>query len=382
MRKNYFLNTPPKDYEFLGYYSHRRQQPDFTFSFEKESYILTMELEKLIKGNYSSEIKVSASQLYNKLKASLNDHRIKYRGVQLFWDMIESSFNDINPQFAHLGNIQNAQIGNNLNYNTKWHAEGPEVSKNCTPIFCFPPKHNEKPATNPLNVPINEKPNLDFSGGSFSSESGNTHDTELIKFVHEGLKTLGMKAIITRKTYRNPVTKKIDFFDNGGVDIIAWYREMEVFIQCKGSTNPVTIKTIQEMENLLLKQVGKVGCIVSESNINQNIINMVNSSKRKIILTTKSKAYFDIESYYNAIKMPRQVPLVHNNEIVVEDMRIEVVKGDDDEVNMINYGQIGVKGKGNTKLNVSCKKICQKLIDPTTQFTIGQFSIPNNLLKK
>lgn len=223
---------------------------------------------------------------------------------------------------------------------------------------------------------------MDLPGGSFSSENGNTHDIELIKFVHEGLKTLGMKAIITRNTYRNPVTNKMDFFDNGGVDIIAWYREMEVLIQCKGSANPVTIKTVQEMENHLLKHVGKVGCIVvSESNINQNIINMINSSKRKIILTTKSKAYFDIENYYNAIKMSRQAPLMHSD-IVIEDMRIEVVKGDNDEINMVNYGQIGVKGNGNTKLNVSCKKICQKLIDPTTQFTIGQFSVPNFYLKK
>lgn len=124
---DYFLNTPPKDYEFLGYYSYRRQQPDFTFSFEKESYILTMELEKLIKGNYSHEIAVSASRLYNKLKAGFyyfsfliiifvlimfflvvynyKDHRIKYRGVQLFWDMIESSFNDISPQFAQFGKV-------------------------------------------------------------------------------------------------------------------------------------------------------------------------------------------------------------------------------------------------------------------------------------
>jgi hypothetical protein len=237
--------------------------------------------------------------------------------------------------------------------------------------------NNEKPTN---NIPINEKPNLDLSGGnnSFSSEDGNS---ELIKFVHDGLKTLGMKAIITRKSYKNPVTNKRESFDNNGIDIIAWYKEMEVLIQCKGSTNPVTATTVHEMENLLLKQVGKVGCIVTDSKINQNVINMINTSKRKIILTTKSRAYFDIESYYNIIKMSRQVSPIQND-IIVEDVRIEVVKGEDDEINMLNYGRIEVKGKGNTRLNVSCKKLSQKSTDPTSQFTIGQFSAPNNFLKR
>jgi hypothetical protein len=109
---------------------------------------------------------------------------------------------------------------------------------------------------------------------------------------------------------------------------------------------------------------------------------MINTYKRKIILTTKSRAYFDIESYYNTIKMSRQVSPIQND-IVVEDVRIEVVKGEDDEINMmLNYGRIEVKGKGNTKLNVSCKKLSQKSTDPTSQFTIGQFSAPNIFLKR
>jgi hypothetical protein len=64
----YFIITPPQDYKLIGYYSFRSKQPDFTFSFEKESCILAMELEKLIKGSYSLEIAVAASRLYNDLK--------------------------------------------------------------------------------------------------------------------------------------------------------------------------------------------------------------------------------------------------------------------------------------------------------------------------
>ncbi|CAB4420196.1 unnamed protein product [Rhizophagus irregularis] len=53
----------PNDYKFLGYYNYRRQQPDFTFSFEIEACNLSVELEKLIKGNYSREIKTAANRL-------------------------------------------------------------------------------------------------------------------------------------------------------------------------------------------------------------------------------------------------------------------------------------------------------------------------------
>jgi hypothetical protein len=200
---------------------------------------------------------------------------------------------------------------------------------------------------------------LDCPGGSFSSFSSEdefVHDNETIKFVRDGLETLGMRATMTKTTYRNPITKEIEFFDNYGVDIFAWYKEMEVLIQCRSS---VTTKTIQEMENLLLNQNGKVGCIVSDCEYNKDIINMVNACKRKIILTTKSKAYFDIEEYYNIIKMSRrQAPLVHHN-IVMEDVKIEVMKGNDDEINVMEQGVITVKGKGNTKLCISCKKVVQ-----------------------
>ena len=67
---NYFLITPPKNYEFIGYYNYRRRQPDFTFSFEKESYLLAIELHKLIKESHSQEITLAASRLLSNHKAS------------------------------------------------------------------------------------------------------------------------------------------------------------------------------------------------------------------------------------------------------------------------------------------------------------------------
>lgn len=67
---DYFLTTPANDYKFLGYYNYRRQQPDFTFSFEKEACNLSVELEKLLKGNYSREIKTAANRLLNNHKVS------------------------------------------------------------------------------------------------------------------------------------------------------------------------------------------------------------------------------------------------------------------------------------------------------------------------
>ncbi|GES99703.1 hypothetical protein GLOIN_2v1472948 [Rhizophagus clarus] len=364
----YFLITPPRDYKFIDYYNYRKQQLDFTFSFDKESCILSMELKKLIKENYSQEIALGASRLYNRLK----DHRTTHPDVKLFWDEIELSVNSMNllVQNAQVnaGNILNLNeaVINNILNNNQWRAIGQGISTNHTPIVH---SHPDKVTSVSVDskLPADEKPNLDYSGYSFSSDD-ETRDAELIKFVHDGLKTLGMRSIITRDSYINPVTNKAEYLDNGGVDIIAWYKEMEVLIQCKGSNNPVTTETVQELEHLLLKHVNKVGCIVSELNFNQDVINMVKASKRKIILTTKSKAYFDIEIHYNTIinaiksskQATKQAPILHND-IFIEDMRIEVVKGNnDDEVNVLNYGQIGVKGKGNTKLNISCKKLHQK----------------------
>lgn len=212
-----------------------------------------------------------------------------------------------------------------------------------------------------VNIPTKGKLklDLDYSGDSFSSFSSEDDcvlDNEMVKFVRDGLETLGMRATMTKTSYKNPITKEIEFFDNYGVDIFAWYKEMEVLIQCRSS---VTTKTIQEMESLLLNQNGKIGCIVSDREYNKDIINMVNGCKRKIILTTKSRAYFDIEEHYNIIKMSRrQAPHKHRN-IVMEDVKIEVMKGSDDEIKVMDQGVITVKGKGNTKICISCKRVVQ-----------------------
>ncbi|CAB5363063.1 uncharacterized protein OCT59_004621 [Rhizophagus irregularis] len=364
---DYFLNTPANDYKFLGYYNYRRQQPDFTFSFEKEACNLSVELEKLIKGNYSREIKTAANRLLNNHK----DHRRRHCDVQVFWDQIESSGSSINTSDAQESEkIQTSKVYTKKTNDNLIKSKRKRPTESFTPHLH--PVNNEritkpfrsgnfKPEVN-LSTKGKLKLDLDYPGGSFSSFSSFSSeddcvlDNEMVKFVRDGLETLGMRATMTRTSYNNPITKEKEFFDNYGVDIFAWYKEMEVLIQCRSS---VTTKTIQEMESLLLNQNGKIGCIVSDCEYNKDIINLVNACKRKIILTTKSKAYFDIEEHYNIVKMSRrQAPLVHRN-IVMEDVKIEVVKGSDDEIKVMDQGVITVKGKGNTKICISCKRVVQ-----------------------
>ena len=52
----YFDETLPKDYSFIGFYEHRKRQPDFTFSFRKESHKIKKDLASLIKDG-SAEMK-------------------------------------------------------------------------------------------------------------------------------------------------------------------------------------------------------------------------------------------------------------------------------------------------------------------------------------
>src|SRR6266498_3526275 len=40
-----YFNTPSEEWNFLGYYKHRRNENNFTFSFRKESFLLKKNLE-------------------------------------------------------------------------------------------------------------------------------------------------------------------------------------------------------------------------------------------------------------------------------------------------------------------------------------------------
>lgn len=65
----YFSETEPKEYSFLNFYKYRSKQVDFTFSFQKESYKLQMDLDNLEKDG-SEESKKTSSLLKKKFKAS------------------------------------------------------------------------------------------------------------------------------------------------------------------------------------------------------------------------------------------------------------------------------------------------------------------------
>ncbi|CAG8737249.1 6036_t:CDS:10, partial [Rhizophagus irregularis] len=59
---NYFEETRPGDYRFIGFYHYRLQQDDFTFSFMKESNRLKKNLDNIVK-NGSDEMRNSLTRL-------------------------------------------------------------------------------------------------------------------------------------------------------------------------------------------------------------------------------------------------------------------------------------------------------------------------------
>ncbi|CAI2194595.1 12069_t:CDS:2 [Funneliformis geosporum] len=60
---SYFDETSPNQYRFLGFYKHRQNQQNFTFSFRKEADILRKSLDLLIKDNRSEDIKKEGVKL-------------------------------------------------------------------------------------------------------------------------------------------------------------------------------------------------------------------------------------------------------------------------------------------------------------------------------
>ena len=57
----YFGKTEPKEYCFLDFYEYRSKQVDFTFSFQKESYKLQMDLDNLMKDGSRNRRKLLVS---------------------------------------------------------------------------------------------------------------------------------------------------------------------------------------------------------------------------------------------------------------------------------------------------------------------------------
>ncbi|CAG8704777.1 11808_t:CDS:2, partial [Acaulospora morrowiae] len=82
---SYFNETEPKEYRFLDFYEYRSKQADFTFSFQKESYKLQMDLNNLMEDG-SEESKETASHL-NKLFKASNLLRGQWNAVYLMVGM-------------------------------------------------------------------------------------------------------------------------------------------------------------------------------------------------------------------------------------------------------------------------------------------------------
>ncbi|CAI2193680.1 13345_t:CDS:10 [Funneliformis geosporum] len=100
---DYFCKTLPENYSFLGFYKYRHQQPDFTFSYQKESRKLSSDLEELTKED-SEVVRACAGRLLQNHKFYFitaltiildlqlhKNHREKYPDVQMFWNNLESS---------------------------------------------------------------------------------------------------------------------------------------------------------------------------------------------------------------------------------------------------------------------------------------------------
>nr|CAG8448490.1 4545_t:CDS:2 [Entrophospora candida]CAG8523809.1 3235_t:CDS:2 [Entrophospora candida] len=83
----YFKETAPKDYQFLGYYQYRKSQKDFTNNFCLEARRLNKCLEYLVECGSTLE-KQTAQRLHN-------DHRSKNIDINKFWNEIKCESLDI-----------------------------------------------------------------------------------------------------------------------------------------------------------------------------------------------------------------------------------------------------------------------------------------------
>ncbi|RUS32613.1 hypothetical protein BC938DRAFT_474904 [Jimgerdemannia flammicorona] len=66
----YFRETAPADYSFIGFYKYRQQQPDFTFSYKEEARKLKSDIEE-VNSVDSPEAKIAARRLLNDLRQDI-----------------------------------------------------------------------------------------------------------------------------------------------------------------------------------------------------------------------------------------------------------------------------------------------------------------------
>ncbi|CAG8645853.1 7969_t:CDS:2, partial [Dentiscutata heterogama] len=74
-----YFDTPSEEWSFIGYYKHRRNESNFTFSFRKESFLLKKYLE-------SHQEKIPRAK---QLAEAFKNHRQHNEEVNIFWNEIE-----------------------------------------------------------------------------------------------------------------------------------------------------------------------------------------------------------------------------------------------------------------------------------------------------
>ncbi|CAG8568796.1 688_t:CDS:2, partial [Funneliformis caledonium] len=99
---DYFCKTLPENYSFFGFYKYRCQQPDFTFSYQRESRKLSSDLEQLTSED-SEVVRAYAGRFFLVHTTTVDicayppyglrsvNQREKYPDVQMFWNNVESS---------------------------------------------------------------------------------------------------------------------------------------------------------------------------------------------------------------------------------------------------------------------------------------------------
>lgn len=94
----------------------------------------------------------------------------------------------------------------------------------------------------------------------------------------------------------------IIFFDrpipgDGGIDIIAFYKEEIIVIQCKDHEKIIGVDMIRSFEGVLSRCPNQLGIFCSENGFTSPAIHRVRTSGYDIILTNKANIYLDIVQY-------------------------------------------------------------------------------------
>lgn len=130
---------------------------------------------------------------------------------------------------------------------------------------------------------------------------------------------LDKKGFITKsispKQY-NYSTQIIEFHGDGGVDLIATYYEMEIYIQCKHFAKKVGPGPIRELNGV---KNNKIGCVVSKNGFTDTAIK--EADQYKIILVNEINICEKLISYYNDNFLKKN----NNNNLLKHEYKIESI---------------------------------------------------------